>query len=343
MTSSSAATPVVNKAILWPHRLVFSFKHGRWITSLLLFSVMASFFYILGTISRVEAIAVPAYFCLVVAYIIPASHYINDQTVTAFEGLKPILDLSDAKLEQIRSSLLSVPVRMQLQVLGIGIFAGGLHIYILLSATGDTPGVLSIHDARDRTLMAATVLIWVLLTTTISFLIRNVSIFARLARENTRVNLLDISSLSGFARISVYSTLLLVGALASFPVLLMEADTNYLAVLPGFLAITIPMIFIFLVPLLPLRKRIKDQKKLELNSIQDAINQLITEGENLSSNSEKLNTLQPLLEYRREINLVPEWPFDSPAIFRLFFYLIIPPLTWVGAALIERLVDTVNF
>ena len=34
------------------------------------------------------------------------------------------------------------------------------------------------------------------------------------------------------------------------------------------------------------------------------------------------------------------WPFDTGALTRLSLYLIIPPLTWAGAALIERLVDS---
>jgi hypothetical protein len=38
---------------------------------------------------------------------------------------------------------------------------------------------------------------------------------------------------------------------------------------------------------------------------------------------------------------VPEWPFDIGLLARLLLYLILPPLTWVGAALIENLVDSV--
>ena len=43
--------------------------------------------------------------------------------------------------------------------------------------------------------------------------------------------------------------------------------------------------------------------------------------------------------YRREIAQASTWPFDSSNLTRLLFYLIIPPLTWAGAALIENLVD----
>jgi hypothetical protein len=42
----------------------------------------------------------------------------------------------------------------------------------------------------------------------------------------------------------------------------------------------------------------------------------------------------PYLVYRREIAAVHEWPFDAGIATRLAFYLIIPPATWLGAALI---------
>ena len=343
MKSSTPAKPPIRRAILWPHHLVFAFKHGRWLSACLLFVGMYTFFYLLQTITSVSSSAVPIFFCLVIAYIIPASHYINDQTVTAFDSLLPVLDLNSAEVARIRLSLLKVPVRTQLVVLIIGAVAGCMHDYLLLSTAGNLLDNLALQKMGDRVMMLVTIFIWILLTTAVSFLIRNVVIFARLAKGNITVNLLDTSALNSFARVSVYSTLLLVGALAGFPVLLLDSDPNYLTVIPGFFAITVPMIFIFLVPLLPIRKRIKEQKSLELISIQHEINQLVTTGEHLPANSEKLATLQPLLDYRREIKQVQEWSFDSTVMFRLAFYLFIPPLTWVGAALIERLVDAISF
>jgi hypothetical protein len=39
------------------------------------------------------------------------------------------------------------------------------------------------------------------------------------------------------------------------------------------------------------------------------------------------------------VQRVSDWPLDIGALSQLAFYLIIPPLTWVGAALIENVVD----
>ena len=38
---------------------------------------------------------------------------------------------------------------------------------------------------------------------------------------------------------------------------------------------------------------------------------------------------------------VSSWPFDLGNMTTIAFYLVIPPLTWAGAALIEKLVDLV--
>jgi hypothetical protein len=50
-------------------------------------------------------------------------------------------------------------------------------------------------------------------------------------------------------------------------------------------------------------------------------------------------TIAPLLIYRREIGRISDWPMDINVVTRLGLYLIIVPLTWVGAALIENAVD----
>jgi hypothetical protein len=54
---------------------------------------------------------------------------------------------------------------------------------------------------------------------------------------------------------------------------------------------------------------------------------------------EQIRAYNELLDFRDHIQRVPDWPVDVGAVSRLLLYLIIPPLTWVGAALIEHVVD----
>ena len=246
-------------------------------------------------------------------------------------------------MEELGDSLAGITLKDQIIVLAFGLLWGFTHIYFLLTAQGGLIESLQLLDLFGYSILAATTLTWCLFTTIISSLISNVLIFARLARDNIHVDLLNSTNLRPFSRVAVYSTLVLVGALASFPLLLIDQEAGYLEVLPGFFATFLPMVFIFLIPLLPIRKRIIECKSKELESIQHQINRLTLSENKLLQNRKKLSELQPLLDYRREIRQVPEWPFDSPVFLRLLFYLAIPPLTWVGAALIERWVDSVNF
>ena len=47
--------------------------------------------------------------------------------------------------------------------------------------------------------------------------------------------------------------------------------------------------------------------------------------------------LPGLLAYKHEIESVREWPFDAPTLIRFFLYVAIPLGSWVGGALVERL------
>ena len=47
--------------------------------------------------------------------------------------------------------------------------------------------------------------------------------------------------------------------------------------------------------------------------------------------------LPGLLAYKHEIESVREWPFDAPTLTRFFLYVAIPLGSWIGGALVERL------
>jgi len=49
--------------------------------------------------------------------------------------------------------------------------------------------------------------------------------------------------------------------------------------------------------------------------------------------------LLQLLAYRREIEKVSDFPFTASHAGRLMLYLLLPPASWVAAALAERVVD----
>ncbi len=51
--------------------------------------------------------------------------------------------------------------------------------------------------------------------------------------------------------------------------------------------------------------------------------------------------LGDLLAWRAHVAGVPEWPLDLSVLRRYGLCLVIPLASWVGGALVERLLDTV--
>ena len=50
--------------------------------------------------------------------------------------------------------------------------------------------------------------------------------------------------------------------------------------------------------------------------------------------------LPPLLAYEARVTSVREWPFDTATLARFLVFLLVPLGSWLGGALVERLVDT---
>jgi hypothetical protein len=223
-------------------------------------------------------------------------------------------------------------MRWQLSVLGTGLLTGvGHNLLLVYAAEVELEWtILSLLP------MLITILVWVMMVAVISSLIDNALIFRRMA-QSIAIDLLNVRTLTPFGSVAVSSTLALIGAQALFPLMALEGNLETVAFLPGITATTITMVMIFVLPVWPIHKRVVASKRDELERINQEISHVSRPD---GSDPGIYTTLNPLLIYRREIAAVSEWPFDTSVISRLALYLIIPPLTWVGAALIEILIDT---
>jgi len=50
--------------------------------------------------------------------------------------------------------------------------------------------------------------------------------------------------------------------------------------------------------------------------------------------------LAEVVAYQHLIEGVREWPFDASTVLRFAFYLLIPLGSWLGGAMVERMVDS---
>jgi len=316
-------------------RLVLPGPRGRWLTGVLIFFLLLIPFALLGPDPDDGRLStgVVVFFCVILGYIIPIHHLIIQRSLYAFDQLASGFQASADQVVRWRNRILIKSPRWSLITSGVGVFAGLAHNFLLISS-GELTEVFS--SARNLLPLVTTLLVWVIMTNVIFSLLDNVLLFRQLAGK-IRINLLNVRSLTPFGTVAVSSTLAMIGAQAAFPLMMLEAEVDYVTFVPGLIATGLAMIFMFVLPVWPVHKRLVAAKRAELDRLSDAIEELSsTDGEERTD----FDQLNPVLLYRREISGIGEWPFDTSVMGRLAIYLVIPPLTWIGAAFIEILIDS---
>jgi hypothetical protein len=322
---------------IWLLKLILPWPYGRLLTGMLLLCVLLPVF-ALGRSDDIENTTPALFYSLIIAYIIPIFSYITAKSQEALLELRPLLELDDPAFDKLRAHLDSTSLRMIMLQLGSGALLGFIHMSLIRgSALGVFTKALAGRSEFVSTIGA--LIVWVVMTTVISMLIRQAILFARLGAYHVQVTLLSTGKLLPFARVSISASLAIIGALALFPLIGIESGMNHMEILPGAIATLVPLLVIFIVPVWPIHRRLVVMKERQLASLNDRIETHLKGGESLIPEAEVLEKLAPLLTYRREIAQVSTWPFDGSNVIRLLFYLFIPPLTWAGAALIENLVD----
>ncbi len=335
MNTPQAETPLHP---VWLLKLVFQFPYGGWLSGALIFLVIYSAFWAFAETSKVGAL-VTLFLSGMVAYIIPVYRLIIRRSEQAYDALEPLLDADAARKRQWRQSLGHRSISWVIISTGIGLSMGLMHSAVLEIERGGTVATTFSNSASTTVAALATIAVWVTMTTVISSIISNAWLFYKLGRDHLRINLLNTHDVVPLAWVSVASTLSLIGAQALFALLIFDPGAGFETVLPGFMGTAIPMLPMFLLPIWSVHKRLQLAKASELQAINQLLGELTDDEESPLTQPDELPRLNELLSYRREIAGVREWPFDLGAVSRLGLYLIIPPLTWVGAALIENLVE----
>jgi len=323
----------------WLLRVVIPGRWGRWLTGALIFTtLLAAFTIVFNPFSenaiegRVSAGAV-IFFCIILGYIVPIHHLIIERSCLALGQLEDTLDADHAQYSRWQQRIIHKSSRWNAVALFLGLLAGCAHNAVMLA--GNSPFYF-FSSVQNFLPFITTMLIWLIMTCVISSLIDNALLFRNLARR-ININLLNPRSLTPFGSVAVSSTLAMIGAQAAFPAMMLETDVAYITFVPGLIATGAPMIFMFLLPVWPIHRRIVAAKRTELDRVS---REIINQPQAKPDDQRTYALLNPVLTYRREIAAVPEWPFDTSVIGRLAFYLIIPPLTWIGAAMIENLIDS---
>ena len=195
---------------------------------------------------------------------------------------------------------------------------------------------------RDLCIALIFIAFWIVAGWGAVYLIDSARLYSRIGERHVEIDLLDLRPLSPLTRHGLRIVLLLViitaAAVVFFavgapstrsPMIVLFAICSWEAVLAA---------LVFVLPVRGLRRQIRACKAEELARVRREIQRdrkLVAEAGPDSADAG--GRLPGLLAYKHEIESVREWPFDAPTLTRFFLYVAIPLGSWLGGALVERL------
>ncbi len=286
-------------------------------------------------------------FSLVIAYVFWASDFLTSGALRDLGDLRPTLRGGDEAYDRIVRWISHLPPGAMVlsAVLGFGFATGMTEIYSgrlgRVFGTGD-------FDATDAFLLVNILLLWTVggpaLYAGFAVTLR----FGRIGERHVAVDLLDLRLLQPFARFGLQMALVVLGALALFLATQALRGFSYASALPytWFVLYLSPMLALavlaLVVPSRGIHRQIRAAKRAEIQRVQDVIagNRGALADSPLAREDRALSVVD-LVTWRNTVAQIREWPFDAAALGRFGLYLLIPVVSWVGGALVERFVNAV--
>ncbi|MDH3643991.1 MAG: hypothetical protein OES38_17945, partial [Gammaproteobacteria bacterium] len=161
---------------VWLLNLILPGRFGRWLTSVAIFGVLYGTFSVVGAFdddnTGTFSSAAAFFFCVVLAYIVPIYHYINERTEAALRDLRPALKLNDEEFDHIQRRISCKHRNWYIWVSCIGLLAGISH-NLLLTRSPENPLASLTASPESATLFLSTNLVWLVMMFAISGLTSN--------------------------------------------------------------------------------------------------------------------------------------------------------------------------
>jgi hypothetical protein len=250
--------------------------------------------------------------------------------------LRPQLDCDDATLRELvqrawpsqRGSALAL-------ALGAGIGATLREVGSAIGTRAPQLAEWSFHDGWNVFVM---IVLFGLMGLRIQQTARLARLFHDLGRNHVNVQLLDTGPLRVFARHGM--RLALVWFIGSGIALLLFLDPWARGLTAGIIAAVVAIaVASLLLPSLGIHQRLREAKAAELACVRSEIAQ--RRAALLGAAPGDASDLPTLLAWEARVDGVAEWPFDAPFLVRFALLILIPLGSWLGGALVERVVDEV--
>ncbi len=294
---------------------------------------------LLGTVDLVGEVIVEALF---VGYIPTAMCYGRLVSERTKRELRPLLRNSDAELAAILGEQ-SSPTTRGVWLAGLaGVLIATLFSSYVVSRIPLASFLLEGWDHHRVFDYGLGLAIWTMGAQAfyLWFSAQGGSVYDRLSWN---LDLLDLRPLAPFER--ERTTLALVGIvmISLVSLLMLDLIQRSIVVPIGFLILCLAWIgAMVILPMRGVQRLISRLKQEELERVAAAISgdRSALADSRLAAQAETLS-LADLLAYRDTITSVREWPVQSPTFLRVFLLLMIPVASWVGGALVERMLENV--
>ncbi len=289
-----------------------------------------------GRVARIRVVI-----ALLTAFLVVTERWDRRCSARDLARLRPLSGCSQSEFASILGELDRFGRRQRLVVGLVGVALG----VAVIAATSADPGALLAASAWSADL------VWAILANVVLFALMARGFYTgiaarraldRMARSLARIDLLDRAALHPFARQGLRRAFYWAGgsSIAS----LLALDLPRLWPLFAILAATVALATLALLePARVIRGRLGEEKRVELGRVRSRIEG--AKGAALGRGGARAGgeaaLLPGLLAYEARIESVSEWPFDTPTLLRFAALLVVAIGSWLGGAVVERLLGSV--
>jgi hypothetical protein len=255
-----------------------------------------------------------------------------------FAELRAVVDAPEPQWEAWQKRVSEPRGRRLVSTCGLGA-AVGIAIIAMSMASDSAPGAGDPWFGHRIWVFLLNPALFALLALLALRSARRARVLSEMGRR-VSVRLIDPSDLSPFARAGLRGAIhwFLGSSLASL--LVIDSDIPWLVAIV--IVVTVGLgIWSLLLPSRGVHESLRRAKRAELGRVRAEIERardaLV---EPKDTDAELAARLPPLLAYEARVTSVREWPFDTATLARFLVFLLVPLGSWLGGALVERVVDT---
>lgn len=330
--------PVTHRVILWlagTHRLLPLIFGIACTVALGLFALWVT--WLVGTVAEVAAgrepdiaVRAPVTLYMMIGYLLVALYYLGHWSSRHLDTISRqfALDLPAFEFPRRAANLLGT--------------AGAIVMYFLFMHGQNDPWLLFQPGrwSADYPFVLAGLLVMGWFNFRFMYLlVWSALAVSRTARQIRGIDLLDTSLVEPYAQQGVRSSLLAVIGLSISANLWLDPNSPAIGSISTLVMLVSATAIALFLPTWGIHQRLKAEKYSELKEIRSAITARRGPQERTLEDAQQLRADLALEQRLMEVS---EWPFDAGSYGRVILYVLLGLGSWVGAALVERLLESLG-